>query len=70
MNAAAVLALSLHAYGAAIIGGDVKDRDGRVHRGATAANDPIPEAAATLSQIAESAATAATKPTGGLPLYR
>lgn len=42
MNAAAVLAFSLgHAYGEAVLGPDVKDRDGQVHRGITAANMPI-----------------------------
>jgi hypothetical protein len=42
MNAAAVLALSVgDAYGACVLGPDVKDRDGRVHRAITAAPLPI-----------------------------
>ncbi len=42
MNAAAVLAFSLgDAYGTAVLGPDVKDRDGQVHRAITAAAIPI-----------------------------
>src|SRR5437879_4644843 len=42
MNAAAVLALSVgHAYGRSVLGPDVKDRDGQVHRALTAAPLPI-----------------------------
>lgn len=42
MNAAAVLAFSLgDAYGGPVLGPDVKDRDGRVHRAITAAAIPV-----------------------------
>jgi hypothetical protein len=42
MNAAAVLALSVgDAYGRTVLGPDVKDRDGQVHRALTAAPLPI-----------------------------
>jgi hypothetical protein len=42
MNAAAVLAFSLgHVYGQPVLGPDVKDRDGQVHRAITAAPIPI-----------------------------
>jgi hypothetical protein len=42
MNAAAVLAFSLgHSYGQPVLGPDVKDRDGQVHRAITAAPIPI-----------------------------
>lgn len=42
MNAAAVLAFSLgDAYGQPVLGPDVKDRDGQVHRSITAAPIPV-----------------------------
>ncbi|WP_051452430.1 DUF2000 domain-containing protein [Actinospica robiniae] len=42
MNAAAVLAFSLgDSYGQGVLGTDVKDRDGQVHRAITAAPIPI-----------------------------
>ena len=42
MNAAAVLAFSLgHSYGGPVLGPDVKDQDGQVHRAITAAPIPI-----------------------------
>ena len=42
MNAAAVLAFSLgNAYGQPVLGPDVKDQDGQVHRAITAAPIPI-----------------------------
>jgi hypothetical protein len=42
MNAAAVLAFSLgHTYGHSVLGPDVKDQDGQVHRAITAAPIPI-----------------------------
>src|SRR5947208_1535097 len=53
MNAAAVLALSVgDAYGESVLGPDVKDRDGQVHRAITAATLPILKAdSETLSGI-------------------
>jgi hypothetical protein len=57
MNAAAVLALSLgDAYGRAILGPDIKDADGQVHTGITAAPIPILRAESeNLSGIAAKA---------------
>ena len=61
MNAAAVLAISLgHAYGDTVLGPDVKDRDGRVHRAITAA--PIPILKSDAEALSEIVAKAAADP--------
>jgi hypothetical protein len=61
MNAAAVLAFSLgHVYGQPVLGPDVKDRDGQVHRAITAA--PIPILRADAEGLRAIVAKASTDP--------
>ena len=61
INAAAVLAFSLgDAYGKSIVGADVKDRDGQVHRGITEL--PIPILRSDSAGLRDLAAKAAADP--------